>query len=70
MTTKYENATELNKNYQTLQQLLSRCCSMMINRLDQVRDNGQTIANKNLIKQINRLQLVKRQLGTDFFETL
>ena len=65
-----QNNDELNQKYDELQHLLERCCNMLIDRLDQVRDNGQTIANKNLIKQINRLALIKRQLTLDFFETM
>jgi len=65
-----QNNDELNQKYDELQHLLERCCYMLIDRLNQVRDNGQTIANKNLIKQINRLALVKRQLSLDFFETM
>lgn len=58
-----------NQAYNNLDDLLLICHRMLCARANETHDNEQPTAYKKLKKQCDRIDLIRRQLKKDYFET-
>lgn len=57
------------REYRNLDDLLIICHRMLCARANETHDNEQPTAYKKLKKQCDRIDLIRRQLKNDYFET-